>query len=545
MYIIEGLLFSQEAKSLRGRNRLRHIIGVLFAIAAFLLVMACVPQTGAIYTHDSQSYEYAAASLLEYGEMRYFGYDTPIVQWPPFYITVAAFLGLFDIPLEQGAVWINAVCFAYLLYAMTVYLFDSLNVKWLAIPALIMMCASVPMVLISGYAWTEMLFIFLSMLSFILMLQYVKREKIGWLIATSILSALCWMTRYIGIVTIAVLALVLFLSAKPLLHKIRMTFLYILISCAPMAVWVLRNFLLSGTFTGGRSPGSYTLADNLWLSLQVFRNWSSFLTPLFTYIASVFLIVLVLITFFLEKEKKQTERNIQWDLPAAALYVILYAVALLASATGAAMDPINDRLWSPVYPYWILTLFFFIDRLIKNVKVNRLKHWIAAGFLVFALVSSISPSLWISSKGLARKHEFAGLKHDIGYRYSPVLSLVRKKIPRVKQTLVISNDAGLINMHTKLKCYYPPKKYSIPLYSFSRYKERMDEFRSIYLVWSGPMDSESFMTVSEFRRLYDLKKVAQNNYCTIYRVRKIRRPTTQETKDDQANAETDAAQTVD
>ena len=524
---------------------MRHITGVLFAIAAFLLVMACAPQTGAIYTHDSQSYEYAAATLLEYGELRYFGYDTPIVQWPPFYIAIIALLGLFDIPLAQGAIWINAVCFAYLLYAMAVYLFENLKVKWLAVPALILVCASVPMVLISGYAWTEMLFIFLSMLSLIFMLQFIKKKKIGWVIASSVLSALCWMTRYIGIVMIAVLALVLFISAKPLLRKIRMTFLYLLLSCAPMAVWVLRNFLISGTFTGGRSPGYFTLADNLWLSLYVFRNWSSFLNPLFAFIASVLLIILIFIPFFLEKEKRKPERENQWDLPAVSLYVLLYAAALLASATGAAMDPINDRLWAPVFPFWILTLVFLIDKLIGNVKENRLKQWIAAGFLVFALVSAISPSLWISSRGLARKHEFAGLKQDIGYRYSPVLSLVRDKIPRMKQTLVISNDAGLINMHTGLKCYYPPKKFSIPLYTFSRYKERMDEFRSIYLVWTGPMDSESFMTVSEFRRLYDLKKIAQNNYCTIYRVKKIRRPSLQETENDQANAEADTAQTVD
>lgn len=507
--------------------------------------MACVPQTGAIYTHDSQSYEYAATTLLESGELRYFGYDTPIVQWPPFYIAIVALLGLFDIPLAQGAVWINAVCFAYLLYAMAVYLFDSLNVKWLAVPALILVCASVPMVLISGYAWTEMLFIFLSMLSMILMLQYVKKGKIGWLIASSILSGLGWMTRYVGVVMIAVLSLILLLSVKPLIRKLRMAFLYLLVSCAPMAVWVLRNFLISGTFTGGRSPGYFTLADNLWLSFLVFRNWSSFLTPLFAYIASILFVILVCIPFFLEKKKKQTEPNGQWDLPAVSLFVLFYAAALLASATGAAMDPINDRLWAPVFPFWVLTLVFLIDRLIGNVQENRLKHWIAAGFLVFALVSAISPSLWISSRGLARKHELTGLKQDIGYRHSPVVSLVRDKIPRMKQTLVISNDAGLISLHTGYKCYYPPKKYSIALYTFSRYKKRMDEFRSIYLVWTGPMDSEGYMTVSEFRRLYDLKKIAQNNYCTIYRVKKIRRPSPQETKHDQGNAETDTAQTMD
>ena len=50
--------------------------------------MMCMPQTGAIYTHDSQSYDYAATTLLKDGQMKYFGYDTPIIQWPPLYILI-------------------------------------------------------------------------------------------------------------------------------------------------------------------------------------------------------------------------------------------------------------------------------------------------------------------------------------------------------------------------------------------------------------------------------------------------------------------------
>lgn len=522
---------------------MRHITGIIFAIGAFLLVMACAPRTGAIYTHDSQSYEYAAATLLETGEMKYFGYDTPIVQWPPFYIAVVAVLRFFDIPLVQGAIWINAICFAYLLYTLAVFLFDSLSVKWLAIPALIMTGVSVPLVLVSGYAWTEMLFIFLSVLSMVCMLQFIKRDKLGWLIASSVATCLCWLTRYIGIVMVGVLALVLFLKANPLVRKIRLTFIYLLISCTPMALWVLRNYLISGTFTGGRSPGYFTLQDNIYLSLQVFSKWSSYMTPLFAYFAVILLIAIIAISFLLEKNKRSAE-NSSANLVAVFLYTVLYAAALLASATSAAMDPINDRLWAPVFPFWVLLLVFLMDGLIGNIRENRLKQWLAAGFLVFALVASVSPSLWITSKGLPRKYEMTGLKQDIGLRHSPVLSLVRAKIPRMRQTLVISNDASMINLHTGLKSYYPPKKYSIPLYSFSRYKESVDQFRYVYLVWTGPMDVEGFMNVSEFRRAYELKKIAQNNYCTIYRVKKIRRKPAGD-KDVQANIEANPAQAMD
>lgn len=497
---------------------MRHIIGVVFAIVAFLLVMLCMPQTGAIYTHDSQSYEYAASTLIESGELKYFGYDTPIIQWPPFYILIIAVIHSFNVPLAQGAVWINAIAFAYLLYACAVYLFDSMTVKWLSVPALILMVASIPMLLISGYAWTEMLFIFLSLLSMVFMLQFIKRQKHGWLIASSVISSLCWLTRYIGIVMIAVLALVLFFSVKPFLRKIKTAILYLFISCVPMALWVIRNYIISGTFTGGRQPGYYTLGDNIQLSLQVFKEWSSFVTPLFTYIAVVFLVLLICLTFFLEKNKKKEKRK-NIDLITIGLYILLYAAVLIASATGSAMDPINHRLWSPVFPFWVLALVFLMDMLIRNVKQERLKNWIAIGFMVFALISVISPALWIQSQGFERKHAFTGMKEDIGLKYSPVLALAREKIPIAADTLVISNDTALLAMHSDLKCYYPPKKYSIPLYSFSRYKESMDNFRDIYIVWSGPMQSESFMNVSEFRRLYELEKIAQNNYCTIYRLK--------------------------
>jgi hypothetical protein len=481
-----------------------------------------MPQTGAIYTHDSQSYDYAATTLLKDGQMKYFGYDTPIIQWPPLYILITAVLKLFDVPLTQGAIWINAISFAYLIYACATYLFESLSVKWMAVPALILITVSIPMVYISGYAWTEMLFIFLSMLSMIFMLRYIKGQKQGWLIAASVVSSLCWLTRYIGIVTIAVLALILFLSVKPVLRRIRLTFVYLVFSCLPMSLWVIRNYLISGTFTGGRQAGLYTLKDNIWLSVMVFREWSSFLTPLFSYIGTVFFIMLVCITFFLEKKEKKPELPV--DLITVSMYILFYAAALLASATSTAMDPINIRLWSPVFPFWILFLVFLMDVLIRNLKEERLKQWLAAAFVVFSLVCAISPALWIQSRGFARKHVFTGLKEDIGMKYSPVLALARDKIPGYRETLVISNDAALLAMHSGLKCYYPPKKYSIPLYSFSRYKESMDLFRFVYIVWSGPLESESFMTMSEFRRLYDLEKIAQNNYCWIYRVRPKRNP---------------------
>jgi hypothetical protein len=497
----------------------RHVIGVLFAIAAFLLVMMCMPETGAIYTHDSQSYEYAANTLIKSGQLKYFGYDTPIIQWPPFYILVIAVTQLFDVPFVQAASWINAITFSYLLYACAIFLFDSLSVNWLAVSALVMLTISVPLIHVTGYAWTEMLFTFLSVLSMIFIVQFIKRQKQGWLIAACVTSCLCWLTRYIGIVIICVLSLALLIYLKPFLRKIKLTFVYAVFSCIPMSLWVLRNYLISETLTGGRQAGDYTLMDNISRTLWVFGNWASFITPLFTYTAVVFLVALIAITFLLEKNKnRESEKPVA--LVVSVLYTVLYAAVLLASATGTAMDPIDSRLWTPVYPFWVFTIVFFMDFLIRNIKKERLKSWAAAGVMVFALTASVSPAFWIVSEGFARKYVHAGTKEDIRIKRSPVVALVTETITPSDDTLIISNEADLLAMHTSLKCYYPPKKNSIPLYSFTRYYENMDNnFDNIYMVWAWPVDSEIFMNVIDFRRYFKMDIIAQNNYCAIYRVK--------------------------
>ncbi len=496
---------------------MRHFIGVVFAVVAFMLIMMCLPHTGAIYTHDSQSYEYAASTLLKTGEMKYFGYDTPIIQWPPFYILVSAAIKAIGVDFAQGAAWVNALAFAYLIYACCVYLFDTLNIKWLAIPALILMTASVPLIFISGYAWSEMLFILLSVLSIIFMLQYVKRERLSWLVATLVSSCLCWLTRYIGIVVIAVSAIILFASQKTFWERIRKTFIYLVFSCFPMALWVIRNYTLSGTLTGGRSPGTYTLRDSLSFSLETFAGWLSFSNPLIAWISAALFVFLIMLAFSMKKNSKKI--NNTPDFMAFVLCIVIYAVLIIVSATKTSMDPLDDRLWAPVFPFWVITLVLLFDRLLKNVSMGKAVKWMAIGFTMFVLIAVINPVIWIKSEGLVRKDALLGAKESLQAKQSPVLQLTKDSIAPDENTLVISNKASDLAMHTSLKCYYPPKKKGIVLYSYSRYIKSRENFPDIYLVWAGDPMSESFMDIPDFREKYELTITAQNDDCIIFKIR--------------------------
>ncbi len=499
---------------------MRYFIGVIFAVAAFLLVMMCMPQTGAIYSHDTQSYEYAASTLLESGDFKYFGYDTPIIQWPPFYIIALAFLRLIGESVAQGAAWLNAVLFAYLIYASAVFLYDILKVKWLVVPAMIMMTASVPLLYVSGYAWSEMLFIFLSVLSVLFLLQYIRGKNNVCFYAAAVFSGFCWLTRYIGIVLLLVLSIALVIGVKTWAGKLKRIILYLFISGFPMSLWVLRNYLLSGTFTGGRQPGTFTLIENIALSIKVFGNWSSYWKPVFTYIAVGLFTFLAVIAICMQKSKnKKGEPGKGLSLSVFVFYTVLYSAILLASASAAAMDPINNRLWAPVFPFWVFSIVLFFDVLIQNIKLESSLKWFAAGFAVFALVAVINPIAWIQMEGLPRKVALAGTKESEEIKNAPLLRVVKENLQPDEDTLIISNKASILAMHTGMKCYYPPKKNGIALYTFSRYKEKMENFRSIYLAWYGETVSVDFMDIPQFREKYELELVAEDGYCVILRVK--------------------------
>lgn len=497
---------------------MKHVAGVIFAVAAFLLVFFCIPETGIIYTHDTQSYEYAASTLLETGTMKYFGYDTPIIQWPPLYIVALAVFKLLGVSVTKGAALLNAGLFALIVYISFLYLFDNMKVKLLSVPAVILLTVSVPFVYISGYGWTEMLFIFLSVLSMILMVMYIKRKEPFWFISCAVASALCWLTRYIGIAIIAALAIVLFISEKTFRNKFRLTFSYGVFSCVPMVLWVVRNLFLSGTFTGGRQPGEYTLKDNIRLSLSVFMEWFSSSIPEIAYISILFFLLLIILAIPLKKNGKESIESAT-DLLAGFLITLIYSSLLLFSATKAAMDPINSRLWSPVYPFIIFTMAFLMDMMLRNIESRNTKKFLAVGFMVFALIFTVNPMMWILEKGFPRKHALLGIRESLDIKNSPVLALARETIEPSEGTLVISNDASILTMHTDFKCYYPPKKTGIPIYTFGSYKDRISDYDKIYLVWSGPPESKSFMDVPQFDEIYNMEKIAQNNYCTIYRLK--------------------------
>ena len=114
-------------------------------------------------------------------------------------------------------------------------------------------------------------FYFLSVLSMALMLLYMKRKKVSWLVSSAIVSSpvLAYQVYWnyynciVGNCFVYIRKTLYGKTKKPL----RMVFSHV--SDGPLG---FKKLSLAGTLTGGRQPGEYTIDDNIELSLRFLTN---------------------------------------------------------------------------------------------------------------------------------------------------------------------------------------------------------------------------------------------------------------------------------
>ena len=115
-------------------------------------------------------------------------------------------------------------------------------------------------------------------------------------------------------------------------HRLRVRIysivIFIVISTIPIGMWVVRNFLISGTLTGeGKSISTHTLLQNLDFTYKTIHDWGFF--PPKGIIGSIMLIIfmILLIGFIarcVTKGNISTLRPKLVNLGPAVLYIIIY-----------------------------------------------------------------------------------------------------------------------------------------------------------------------------------------------------------------------------
>lgn len=397
--------------------------------------------------YDSVYYLSSADSLLRgfgLGRFDALGNFIPLTHFPPLYpLTLAAGGYLLHGDTVLAGRLVAAISFGCLIFVVgwLVYTYSGSPLPSFLTAAIILFSS----VLLDVHleAMSEPLFLLLMLISLYLVERYLAREKMWVLVVAGLVAGFSFLTRYIGISVVAagVLA-VLFLSKKPGGRRLLDGVIIGLIGVIPVAIWYLRNFLLTGILSN--RTVLYHLPQKARI-LQGIRTVSNWILPVQTPLAisygliliAIATLIILLILFFRSNSSKQDVVPAGSDKRFVSILLIFlgtYLVFLVFSLTFFdASTKLNDRILSPVYLALLLLLLIVSWNLIAR-KNSIFLVAAYAGLCILFMLSNLYDTRSLISEMRLEGRKFTG----VSWQSSEIVAALKQLPPT---TIIYTNES--------------------------------------------------------------------------------------------------------
>jgi len=528
-----------DTRSMKYKASLAFIL--LCSLGAGLLVAVSSVKYGPGMTHDSAAYMYAAQSLLEGKGFQYFGYPSPFIQWPPLYPILLALGKLTGLDYGAAATLINSLALAFTVFLTGRWMLEKFKHSAFAVVGTFLLFVSVPLLQVSKFMWSEAVFTLLFILFYIEFECFMRHGRYGSLALAALFSALACVDRYAGVTIVAAAALFLLFTHKSKGRKIVDMAFYGLFSAMPMSIWVLRNYIVSGTLLGVRLPSTYTLKLNIRRTLESVYSWvqpdkllAQHAEGILLYSFKAFAVLLPLLIAaaftatvarsladYSTTRKLPAELKQETDkfLPVAffTVFSLIYIVYLIASATSVAFEPINSRYLIPVFLPFVLTLLIASDylygRLVicSGIKLVRFIMYIMLSlFLIYPAVNTVA---FMSDN----YHNGAGgIATDAWHDKSGFLQYMKN----TGQCTYYSNSADAVYVLSGIRTYSPPKKKGPYMYGLEQFKTAVSRDENSYIIWFENGVPSTLYNLEEMGKMFALKEVGSFEGGMVYRILK-------------------------
>ncbi len=352
------------------RNTIFHKI--FFAIAGItgaVIIILLTSRYGIGLSPDSVSYISAARNVSGgTGFINYDGYYF-VLQAPLYPLLLAAVDKIFLIDPLLSAGYLNALFMGLTVYISALFLRKRLDSFLLAAIGTLTIIISFSFLKLFLIALSEPLFILLVMLFLFCFDYYEEKGDLFSLIIISAVSSLLCLTRYAGVIIIPAGVLCICMYGKRTLKvKIRHSAIYSAITFIPSGLWIIRNIILTETFTGQRAPSSYTLIENIFFYFNTILDWY---LPVQINTMQLFFIILILTALGISGAvliyKREINSKVAKQLGPMLIFIVSYSGLILISSSTTAYDRIDNRLLSPIMvPLVVLTLIV-LDKTLKLI----------------------------------------------------------------------------------------------------------------------------------------------------------------------------------
>lgn len=372
---------------------------VFFAVVASLLLYTHTP-LGTALSMDSLFYLSTAVNILDGDGIAYTTYalNGPEVQpttlWPPLYpILLAGVLwlaGLVGVSDVVAIVVVNFVAFLTSLYLM-LRIASLPGWSWAGFVITCVLAASPSLQLIFMYAWSEAVFIPLSLAGYLCLHQYLTRADTAQrsaLYSMVFLLALATYTRYVGIAFFAAAALaVIIFDRGDIVKRVRTAALAALAYLAIITPMLIRNFLVADALSGGdRGTLDTNLATDLgllfWYLYLEFVNLPVLAGVVILILSIAFAVWLVSRRANIERAEVQAIESINIVVP--FLFAATYFALLLISRMTQVTD-LDSRMLGVAVPFLLIGLLGIYQLLAARVSSGLAALPFVLPLFVFAL----------------------------------------------------------------------------------------------------------------------------------------------------------------
>ena len=359
-------------------DRLTLLAAAVAALGA-ALVLAREITYGAWLSWHPLNYISVAHSLLDGAGFVTFS-GGAYTMFPPLYplLLASASLGVFDPRDVAGP--LNAAIFGLTIFAVGQYLRRRLKSRFLALWAGLAAALFVPLAELAVQGRPVSLLILLATFALIQTDKFLTTGKTSALVWAAVFSALAWQTRYIGVAVPAAVGLaLLFQPGATLRQRAGRVAAFSLIAALPMALWLLRNYLAYGVFTGNRRPVDYSLPALLWDAMAIVWRWvADFDRPLAAWASIALLAAIVAVALpsgcrCLRAALAHRRNRLDWHPVGifGGFALVYFGLLIAATMLGNTWHGVQARFLIPLYIPFLVVAAFALDKLLSCERERR------------------------------------------------------------------------------------------------------------------------------------------------------------------------------
>lgn len=504
---------SQVASLRLDRNR---AVLLALSVAGVALVFWMISRYGAAISPDSTAYISAARSVAQGHGLRQFD-QTWLIFWPPLYPVLLSAFEMFKIDSAFSGGVINALAFGVAVFLFGHLLLETLHSRALALVGAAGLLCYPPLVRMAGTVMSDTLFVLLELLFLLFIARFLATRTRGAFIAMIIVAALACLQRYVGVMFVLAGGVLLLIGMRgaPWYERLWRAALFGVVSIVPLALWLGRNYLLTGTLTGQRADlTDRSLYTGAAITISLLVTWFVPLRiPALLRLALLCLapaVILVAVVRFHHRVIERTPLQRAIILSAATL-LVTSAIFLVVSSQEVMY--FRQRLLIPLYPPALLLACVIIEEflyLFATSKWQRLAQILVGCLIALWFIPGIRESASLASSGA---REGAGGFSTVEWHTSPTVAWVQANAPPEH---IFGNSPDALYMLSNVQTNWSPFRDE----DLARFRAALPSNGANYLVWFHNRQRTYMYTPEELGAVFTLEKVATFPDGDVYRLEK-------------------------